>query len=290
MLGEWSVAESLAFTPRFAFEPGTTYRVAIKDVFETTFAIPAAKAVPGKVSTIYPAAEKLPANLLRFYIHFDREMKSGQGYGQFSLLDDQGKAMPFAFLELDEELWSADGKRLTLLLDPGRVKRELVPHKELGPVLLAGKSYTLRIAKEYQTKSGQPLANDYRKTFNTVAPVDAGLEPAKSGPSLLQSLARRGAVKLKFPVLMDHALLNRVIAVQSAEGKIVEGAIVADDDDTHWRWTPKSDWQTGRYSIVIDDVLEDVCGNRIGAAFDAVLGKVGARQLKAPTRLAFQVQ
>jgi hypothetical protein len=41
--------------------------------------------------------------------------------------------------------------------------------------------------------------------------------------------------------------------------------------------------------LVIDDVLEDACGNRIGAAFDAVLGQVGARQAKEPTLIPFKI-
>ena len=38
-----------------------------------------------------------------------------------------GQAVADPFLELDEELWSTDGRRFTLLFDPGRIKRGLKP-------------------------------------------------------------------------------------------------------------------------------------------------------------------
>ena len=37
------------------------------------------------------------------------------------------------FLELEQELWSGDGRRFTLLFDPGRIKRGLKPREEQGP-------------------------------------------------------------------------------------------------------------------------------------------------------------
>ena len=49
--------------------------------------------------------------------------------------------MDAPFLELDEELWSPDGTRFTLVFDPGRIKRGLKPREEAGPILEAGKSY-----------------------------------------------------------------------------------------------------------------------------------------------------
>ena len=41
------------------------------------------------------------------------------------------------FLDLQPELWNAEGTVLTLWLDPGRIKRDLIPNKELGIPLKA---------------------------------------------------------------------------------------------------------------------------------------------------------
>src|SRR5438105_1654786 len=72
-------------------------------------------------------------------------MGRGAAYHHIRLLDATGRPVDAPFLELEEELWSNDGMRFTLLFDPGRIKRGLKPREELGPVLGAGKSYTLVI-------------------------------------------------------------------------------------------------------------------------------------------------
>ncbi|MCL6608417.1 MAG: hypothetical protein K6T74_10025, partial [Geminicoccaceae bacterium] len=86
----------------------------------------------------YPTSDQLPENQLRFYIHFSAPMSRGEAYARIRLLDSAGKPIDAAFLELGEELWDPSGKRFTLLIDPGRIKRGLRPREDLGPVLEAG--------------------------------------------------------------------------------------------------------------------------------------------------------
>ena len=82
-------------------------------------------------------------------------MSRGEAYRHIRLLDATGKPVAAPFLELDEELWSDDGKRFTLLFDPGRIKRGLKPREELGPVLEAGKSYELVDRPRLDRRGGQ---------------------------------------------------------------------------------------------------------------------------------------
>ncbi len=51
-------------------------------------------------------------------------MSRGDSYRHIQLRDAKGKAVELPFLELGEELWNPDMTRLTLFIDPGRVKRE----------------------------------------------------------------------------------------------------------------------------------------------------------------------
>lgn len=289
VLGLWVKAgESLVFTPRFPFEPGIDYQVILAGQSHR-FAIPHAKVKPGRVVDLFPRSDRLPANLLRFYLHFDREMRQGQGYSHFELQDEQKKSIPAPFLILDEELWSEDGKRLTLLMDPGRVKQELVPRKEQGPVLLEGQSYTLVIRKEFKTLDGRPLHTDFLRPFQVMAPLASALNPADWKINSPRA-ASREALELQFDRLLDHALLQRVLSVETPGGRPLPGAVQADVDDSRWRWCPEKPWVAGEYRIIIQGVLEDVSGNRIGAAFDAKLGEIGARALKSPTKLKFYVK
>src|SRR5205823_5383949 len=100
---------------------------------------------PAAVAQVYPTADELPENLLKFYLHFTGPMRRGEAYDHLRLLDAQGKVVERSFLELGEELWDGSGRRFTLVIDPGRIKRGLKPREDLGPVLEAGKSYTLVI-------------------------------------------------------------------------------------------------------------------------------------------------
>jgi|GEM_PF-4488641 len=98
-----------------------------------------------RVEEVYPSADELPENLLRFFIYFSAPMGSGGIHESFELLDGEGRPVPGVFLDSRYELWSPDRRRLTLLLDPGRVKTGLKAHNRLGRALIVGEEYRLRV-------------------------------------------------------------------------------------------------------------------------------------------------
>ena len=75
------------------------------------------------------------------------------------------------FLEIDEELWNPELTRLTLFIDPGRLKRGVKPLEEVGPAMEAGKRYTLVIDQNWQDGDGVRLKAGFRKSF-AVGPPD----------------------------------------------------------------------------------------------------------------------
>src|SRR5262249_16285899 len=134
------------------------------------FSIPKSSASPTTViQQIYPTANKLPENQFRFYIHFSAPMSRGEAYQHIQLLTAAGKPVEQAFLELNEELWDPEMRRLTLLFHPGRVKKGLQPREELGPILEEGKSYTLVIDSKWTDAKGNPLKESFRKAFKVTA-------------------------------------------------------------------------------------------------------------------------
>ena len=167
----------IRFEPRFSLEPGMRYQaqfdpVRLHEVVQTlarseVYAVsqprsqarliaeysPPAK--PRQASTqvvkINPSSDFLPENLLHFYIFFSAPMSRGEAYQRITLRDTAtGKIVDRPFLELDEELWSPDGTRFTLVLDPGRIKRGLRPREEVGPILTGGKTYSLVIDRQLE--------------------------------------------------------------------------------------------------------------------------------------------
>ncbi|MCH7864908.1 MAG: hypothetical protein IIC56_06820, partial [Proteobacteria bacterium] len=97
------------------------------------------------MTQVYPSADVLPENLLKFYLHFSAPMSRGDSYQHIRLVRQNGSVVDLPFLELDQELWDRRQTRLTLLFDPGRIKRGLKPHEEVGPALKPGRRYTLEI-------------------------------------------------------------------------------------------------------------------------------------------------
>ena len=77
------------------------------------------RVAPTRIDQVFASAGVLPENLLKFYIHFSAPMSRGEAYKHIRLLAPTGKPVADPFLELDEELWSRDQRRFTLLFDPG---------------------------------------------------------------------------------------------------------------------------------------------------------------------------
>jgi hypothetical protein len=216
-------------------------------------------------------------------------MGRGEAYEHVRLLDAAGKPLDLPFLELGEELWDPSGKRFTLFFDPGRIKRGLKPREELGPVLEAGKSYTLVIDPKWRDAQGNLLRAPFRKPFRVDPPDEHPPDPTTwklNAPAATTRLA----LVVTFPEPLDHALLDRLIAVRDASGNSVPGQTTTEADETRWRFTPEQPWTTGRYTLVVDKTLEDLAGNSIGRPFEVDLfDKVDARPTSETVTIPFQI-
>ena len=95
---------------------------------------------------IYPTAAELPVNLLRVYVHFSAPMSEGWAARAIRVSrEDTGETLDDVFLPPEPELWDPERKRLTMLLDPGRIKRGLVPNLEFGYPLVEGTAVRIAI-------------------------------------------------------------------------------------------------------------------------------------------------
>lgn len=220
---------------------------------------------------VYPSAGVLPENLLRFYLLFSTPMSRGEAYKHIRLLDESGRPIPDPFLELDEELWSTDGKRFTLLFDPGRIKRGLKPREEVGPILEEGKSYTLVVEPGWSSALGVPLASPVRRTFRASPPDATSPDPAtwKVQPP---EVGTRDRLAVRFPEPLDHALARRLISVVDPEGRAVAGDVAIEEGERLWSLKPtKGPWEPGLYRLEIGTELEDLAGNSIARPFEVDL-------------------
>jgi hypothetical protein len=261
------------------------------DPISADFKLPERNGLPSAyVSAVYPSADVLPENLLKFYVHFSAPMSRGRIYEHIHLLGENGKEIELPFLEIDEELWDAQLTRLTLIIDPGRIKRGVLPLEEVGPALESGKRYSLVIDREFRDASGEPLRESFRKSFAVGAPDREPPDPTRW--SILPPRAETtDEVKVNFLEPMDEALTRRLIRVKGFSGELVEGRIRLDDGERQWSFAPTRPWRRGSYRLVIQTTIEDLAGNNIGKPFDVDLfEKIEKRVVSRSVEVAFEVR
>lgn len=302
VLGSYRVeGDVLRFEPRFPFVPGLKYRAEFRpgllpgreatgpaDATVTAeFALPKpAPAAPTVVSHVYPSRSTLPENQLKFYLHFSAPMSRGDVYDFIHLLDAGGEEIDGAFLKLDEELWDRDARRLTLLIDPGRIKRDVGPREGFGPVLEAGKAYTLVIDARWPDAEGRPLMEPCRKTFRAIGAdgTSPDIHTWRVTPPAAGTVA---PLLVESPEPLDHALFGRLIRVQGPDGRDVPGRVTVADEETRWAFTPDQPWRGGGYRLAVDTTLEDLAGNNLRGpfeldVFEGVGRRIEARVLNRP--------
>jgi hypothetical protein len=300
VLGRYELLpDAVRFTPRYPPTKGLKYRasadlsVLLGDLGHFApsaliFSLPREPAVPSTVvESIFPSSDALPENLLRFYVHFSAPMQSGRMQDHVVLLGPDGQLVAAAFLGLMTELWDPAMRRLTVLLDPGRIKRGVGPTIELGAPLRQGNRYTLVIREGMSDAEGRPLLKGISKSFRVIAAIREPIDPGRWMVDLPASETRQALV-LSFPAPLDHALLSRMIRVVDADQQAVVGRIEIDRQETRWAFTPSSAWLAGPYQLRLDASLEDLSGNTPRAPFDADAGSDIARgSANNPPALAF---
>src|SRR6202790_2504665 len=162
------------------------------------------------VLSIEPSAPVLPSNTLRFYITFDRPARGLVHQSGIRLLDSNKRPVENAFMDFGQELWSPDGKRLTVLFDPGKMKRGAEqPHSELSP---------LKENENYEIAFGT-----FQHAFRVGPAIRDKLDPASWTIPTVEAPAR--TVDIKFDRVMDAALLADQLQVQDDEGRPVMVAV-----------------------------------------------------------------
>jgi hypothetical protein len=278
------------FIPHFPFEPGVRFRAtfdprplgrpAFSDVLTLEFSLPReTSAAPAQVWHVFPSGDALPENLLRFYVCFSNSMQRGQAEKHITLLDPDGRPVPDTLYRPPVELWDGSMRHLTILLDPGRLKRGVGPNRELGPPLTRGQEYTLAIGSGMVDLSGRPLRESFCKSFRV---VEAERQPVavEAWKILRPATGSHQPLALMFPKPLDWALLWHAITIAAESGRPIDGGIAIDQGERRWSLTPTSPWTAGLYHVRVASSLEDVCGNNLLGAFD--------RPLRSPGDLAHE--
>jgi len=214
---------------------------------------------------ISPEAKVLPANTLRFYIHFSRSGEAHFDREQLWLINEKGQVVPDPFLVLSQELWSRDGRRLTVLLEPGRIKRGMGEDPSHEPAFVVGGTYSLVISALGQTA---------RHTFRVSDPILKAIDET-DWRIVLPNVGSLDRSIVHFDRVMDSALCEDEMRIVTSSGEIVQTHVSLSPDGTTIEFVPKRPWSAEEHSLVVSDRFEDVCGNRLGEALDHDLGSAG---------------
>ncbi|MFC5453367.1 Ig-like domain-containing protein [Prosthecobacter fluviatilis] len=265
-----SISKSAAhvrFAATLPLVPGETYRVEVQspDGHWTTqqlhFQRPAAAAPAASIS---PAPTSLPANALKLYLHFSQPMEQGVFLDRITLLRHDGSIVQGAFRET--ELWSPDGRRLTLWLHPGRQKTGVNLNQDEGPVLQENSPYTLKIASSWRSTAGVALGKDITFPITAAAPDHTCPDPLRWQITPPKA-ATRDPLTITFDEPLDPAILVSALTVKARAATITGSAHVASDART-WSFTPASVWPSGAGLVEIDPLLEDLAGNNLLGPFE----------------------
>ena len=279
MLGRYDTdGTTLRFTPAYPLVGGLTYVARLRPARVTTAArelsatltVPrAVKASPTMVENIYPTGERVPANVLRMYIVFSAPMSIGQSASHLRLVDEDGQTVSGAFLQLEEELWDPTRRRLTVLFDPGRVKRGLRTNLERGAPLKSG----------HVTASSSMPAGSMAKARRWVRRSSADYGSAT--PTGARRILYVGAsIRFAQEVGTRRRCVRRA-ARSRARGSVTDGGgrerwahrrmVTVPDSAREWRFTPAHPWRPGSYRLRVSTDLEDVAGNSLRRVFDTDL-------------------
>ena len=262
------------FVPRFPFVDGMEYSLALfrgAPEQPETWRVrrPAKEVTPtAGVTAIYPDVDEVPLNLLKIYVHFSEPMSEGWGDRAVRVCRaEDGEPLEGVFLPMEPELWDRERRRLTLLLDPGRIKRGLAPNLEAGYPLNEGVPFRLSIDPSFRDAKGRPLVEGAERVYGVrpairerINPMGwkVGAPPAGSGIPLLVGIERP----------LDHALLQHSLWVKGPDGEALAGEAVVGPGESSWVFRPAGPWQDGNHQLMVEPVLEDLAGNSPVRVFD----------------------
>ena len=204
-----------------------------------------------EVVAVQPSGAEVPTNLLRLSVVFAAPIE-GEALPRIALSRADGRLLQEPFLQ--QELWSPDGKVLTLLFHPGRVKTGLIARERQGPILSEGEDVVLSF-------DGRPIKRWH------IGPVD---ENGPVAAAWKLSTVRPGT-REPFMVSLDGPIDGRdagYLAVVDAGDHLVEGERQLRDGETTWTFTPDAAWKAGDYRLMVHGTLEDPSGNRLGGHFE----------------------
>lgn len=287
-----SVRGNYKFTPVLAFSEGKTYEIRYQDQTLHSFTVsPIENKTTPEVLAIYPTRDTLPENLLKMYVVFSEPMQQvGNALDFIRVVDETKQKEVKVFLELESELWNSEHNRLTLWLDPGRIKTDLIPNKEQGLPIKQGHRYSIEIDQGWRSAKGIALKTSHRKEFY-VDERDVRKPDPKAWEILTPASDSKQELTLHFGESLDGILAKESVTVYNNTGNLIEGDFKLLSNENGINIIPLNNWKKGNYDLLVDSKLEDLSGNNLNRLFDRDLENSDSDPLaKTVYKISFEIE
>ncbi|MEM8847042.1 MAG: Ig-like domain-containing protein [Bacteroidota bacterium] len=283
--------QSYTFTPVVSFTSGATYEIRKNEDVLGSFTIdsPSNEKRPELIA-IYPSLDTVPQNLLKMYFVFSEPMQHSRRALDFiRVFDNTTQEETNVFLEMETELWNKERTQLTLWLDPGRIKTDLIPNREKGLPLVQNHSYTVFVDSLWKSAQGYSLSKEYNKTLHVVE-KDSKKPNLDLWDVVIPEKGSQSALEIHFDEPMDAVLSLETIHIKNTEGELIKGALSLSENEFNLKFKPAEKWAPGKYSMDVDPVLEDLAGNNLQRLFDTDISDQAKTPEKQKNTLHFVIE
>ncbi len=243
--------------------------------------------IPPEMVAIYPTNDTVPENLLKIYLQFSQPMQAvGKALDFITVMDNTTGHEINIFLELKAELWNAERNQLTLWLDPGRIKTDLIPNQELGLPLRQGHEYEINISAKWRSAHGETLNRPIKKMLY-VKEQDSERPTINTWKIASPAANTPAPLLIRFGEAMDAILAVETITITDSKGTEIEGDLEVRNRETELLFTPLIHWNKGKYYVTVDSKLEDLAGNNLDRLFDTDLSKNPKKEIAVTTYKLF---
>ncbi len=271
---------TLTFTPSFGFIEGQAYTVYLSSprqvvgdscgqscVLREFVLEPSTEKIVARVAAVLPSGPVIPENTLRFYVYFTVPMAANRSVEFIDLVDSAGRVDSEAFMSFKQELWSEDRKRLTVLMDPGRIKRGVAQHERLGPALEEGQSYLFVVKGNWPSANGKQVTPRYEQPFKVASALRTVPEVANWRVDAPSEKSRQ-PLTIRFDRPFDFESVKSHLAVFTEDGTEVVGEASLTQQEQLWQFVPANPWNGTQVLLSVDKRLEDVAGNNLHELLD----------------------
>ncbi len=282
---------TITFSPIVPFTPSSTYEIREKGKVVSNFTIrTTSENKKPELLAIYPSTDTVPENLLKMYFVFSEPMQYTKSALEFiKVFDENTQQEVDVFLELQSELWNKEHTQLTLWLDPGRIKTDLIPNREKGLPILKNHTYTISIDSQWSSAEGKPLSKKYEKQI-TVGGRDVNKPNPKEWSLSLPNKNTSEPLHINFNEPMDAVLVMETFQIENRIEEKLNGTFSLSSNEKKLMFHPEQKWKEGDYTIYINPVLEDLAGNNLHRLFDTDLSKQDHIGTEVVDPLKFSIQ